>query len=317
MARILLVLVPAVLAFTVQPIVAAPPTTAPTAADLKPVRSQIMIMTRRHHCLDIENGQTKNGAKVQFSVCHGKANQRWTLTNGGYLVSQQKRVRKCLSVPVNLLRKGTALRLWDCQNVAGQRWFFKNNRLFLFDPKKALCVTTRAGRVERSGDTAVLGLCAGKGGMALKRVAKMPLPLNPVQLQLQKSSFCIDKSAGLKNGVAIRLQACRKKETHQRFKLEKQRDDYIQIQSVHSGKCLSVADASKKPNTPVQQWSCLGYDNQLWKKIDYARGWFALKAKHSGLCLTAVSHKKKYLHILQQRKCKGLKATQQLFKMSR
>ena len=107
-----------------------------TAADLTPVRANILILTRQHHCLEVEKGRTKNGIKVQFSTCHGHVSQRWTLTKGGYLIHQYKQVRKCLSAPVNLLRKGTALRLWDCNNVSGQRWFYKKGRLFYFSLKK-------------------------------------------------------------------------------------------------------------------------------------------------------------------------------------
>jgi hypothetical protein len=162
---------------------------AATLADLNPVHRNVMIITRRHHCLDANKAQIKNGTKVQFSKCHGKAHQRWTLSKGGYLVSQHTRVRKCLSAPINLLSKGTALRLWDCQNVAGQRWFHKKGRLYLFFPKKGLCFTTRSGRVERNGDAAVLGSCRTRGGMVLKLASKMPLPLKPVQLRLKIKCF--------------------------------------------------------------------------------------------------------------------------------
>ena len=155
--------------------------------------------------------------------------------------------------------------------------------------------------------------------MLLKLAAKMPLPLKPVQLRLKKLSLCIDKTSGLKNGVPIVLQACGGKNINQRFKLEKKRGDDIQIQSAHSGKCLGVADASKKPGASIQQWSCLRYDNQLWKKIDYAHGWFALKAKHSGLCLTAISNKnaRRKAFAVIQRECRGSKSAKQQFKITR
>jgi len=57
--------------------------------------------------------------------------------------------------------------------------------------------------------------------------------------------------------------------------------------------------------------------DSFWKKIDYARGWFALKAKHSGLCLTAFGDKQRKITGLRQYKCKGAKAVRQLFKMNR
>jgi hypothetical protein len=116
--------------------------------------------------------------------------------------------------------------------------------------------------------------------------------------------------------VPVGLQVCNGKAINQRFKLEKKRGDYIQIQSAHSGKCLGIADASKKRGAAIQQWSCLGYDNQLWKKIDHTRHMFALKAKHSGLCLTAIRIKKKKNTKLQQLKCTGATSIRQLFKLN-
>jgi len=294
--------------------VKAAPETA-TAADLKPVHSHILILTRKHLCLTVDKTEERKSAKVEFLPCHGRANQRWTLSKGGYLIHYGKRLRQCLSVPENLLRRGTALRLWDCKNIAGQRWYHNENRLFLFLPKRGLCVTYQPRRSKHKDPSAVLGSCMAKNGTTLSLAKKLPLPLKPVQLKLKTHALCIDKTSGLKNGVEIQMTQCRPKDSRQYFKLEKQRGDEIQIQSVQSGKCLSVANASKKAGAPVQQWSCLGHEHQLWKKIDYRHGWFALQARHSGLCLTTKHQKGKKHASLRQYRCQGAHAAQQLFKM--
>lgn len=286
-----------------------------TAADLKPIRSNMLIFTRQHFCLTVKKAGVNKVAKVQFSPCHGRLSQRWNLSKGGYLIHFGKRLRQCLSVPENLLRIGTALRLSDCKNVVGQRWFYKKNRLFLFMPKQTLCVTSRKVRQIRRGSAAVLGSCISKKGTTINFSSKLPLPVKPVQLKVKKSGRCIDKTENLKNGVNLQAEKCLRKNAQQRFKLEKQRGEDIQIQSVDSGKCLSIENASKKPGAPAQQWSCLGYDNQLWKKIDYPQGWFALKAKHSGFCLTLIRQNKQKRTYFQQNRCKGGRAAHQLFKM--
>jgi hypothetical protein len=295
------------------PVVAAPGTA--TAADLKPVRSHVLILTRRHFCMTVDKAGAGKSAKINFLPCHGRADQRWTLSKGGYLIHYGRRLRQCLSVPENSLRQGVALRLSDCKNIAGQRWFHKQGRLFLFLPKKGLCVTPLARHLEQNGTAAVLGSCLGQKGMILNIAQKMPLPLKPVQLRLKKPALCIDKTNGLKNGVDIKMKPCRVKDARQRFKLEKKRGEDIQIQSVQSGKCLSVENAGKKPGARIQQWSCLGHDHQLWQIIEYPKGWFALKAKHSGLCLTFIRQNKQKPINFQQHRCKGANATYQQFKI--
>jgi hypothetical protein len=287
-----------------------------TAADLKPIRSNLLIVTRQHFCLTVKKVRANKVSNVQFLPCHGRFNQRWTLSKGGYLIHFGKRLRQCLSVPENLLRKGTALRLSDCRNIAGQRWFHKKGRLYLFLPKKGLCVTSRPALLNRRGSIAVLGPCLGKKGLALKLKTKMPLPLKPVRLRLKMSALCIDKTNGLKNGIDIKMTPCRHQDVRQRFKLEKKRGEDIQVQSTHSGKCLSVENASKKPGVRIQQWSCLGHDHQLWKKIDYPQGWFALQAKHSGLCLTQFRRKAGKTAGLIQNACSKKRAFRQLFRMN-
>ncbi|MEQ8195767.1 MAG: RICIN domain-containing protein, partial [Rhodospirillales bacterium] len=107
---------------------------------------------------------------------------------------------------------------------------------------------------------------------------------------------------------------CAKQNPDQQFKLEPQRGDYFLIRSVSSGKCLGVASEEKKNGIPVQQWSCLGYDNQLWKKIDRAGGWFALRAKHSGKCLDGGERPD---GVLYQNECAEARAGFQFFRMVR
>jgi hypothetical protein len=141
-----------------------------------------------------------------------------------------------------------------------------------------------------------------------------PLPPEPVHLMQNKTTACIDKTAGLKNGVLARLQKCDKKNLNQRFKLEPQRGDYFLIRSVTSGKCLGVASEDKKNGVPVQQWSCLGYDNQLWKRVERPGGWFALRAKHSEKCLDGGGGKKSD-GVLRQNDCAKARAGFQIFRM--
>jgi Ricin-type beta-trefoil lectin domain/GlcNAc-PI de-N-acetylase len=79
-------------------------------------------------CLDIRGGtdaagnpvDVPNGTRVQVWSCvGGLANQHWTLTPGGDLVSA---FGKCLDIPAADTTPGTPLQVWDCADVANQKW---------------------------------------------------------------------------------------------------------------------------------------------------------------------------------------------------
>ena len=53
----------------------------------------------------------------------------------------------------------------------------------------------------------------------------------------------------------------------------------------HSGKCLDVSGGSRSNGADVIQWNCHGGDNQLWRLVPAAGGYFRIIAKHSGKCL--------------------------------
>ena len=53
----------------------------------------------------------------------------------------------------------------------------------------------------------------------------------------------------------------------------------------HSGKCLDVSGVSTDDGAGVQQWSCHGGGNQLWRIEPIAGDYSRLTAEHSGKCL--------------------------------
>ena len=73
----------------------------------------------------------------------------------------------------------------------------------------------------------------------------------------------------------------------------------------HSGKCLDVSGVSTDDGAAVQQWSCHGGGNQLWR-IDQAEGDYSrLTAQHSGKCLDVRGVSTENGAALQQWSCHG------------
>ena len=63
----------------------------------------------------------------------------------------------------------------------------------------------------------------------------------------------------------------------------------IRLKSVHSAKCLDVADESINDRANILQWSCGQNHNQRWTFVEDNSGYFQIKALHSGKCLDVAS----------------------------
>ncbi|MGB3430020.1 MAG: lectin [Burkholderiaceae bacterium] len=72
-------------------------------------------------CLDVEGGNSANGARVIAWPCSGGRNQQW-FVNGSQIQSQQS--GKCLDVAGNNIRSGASVILFDCHGGQNQRWFW-------------------------------------------------------------------------------------------------------------------------------------------------------------------------------------------------
>ncbi|MDG4789149.1 PQQ-dependent sugar dehydrogenase [Micromonospora sp. WMMD1102] len=68
-------------------------------------------------CLEIDGGNTADGAQAQIWSCTGSAHQTWT-RNGQTL----RTLGKCLDVNGNGTANGTKIQLWTCNGSAAQNW---------------------------------------------------------------------------------------------------------------------------------------------------------------------------------------------------
>jgi len=74
-------------------------------------------------CLDVTNGSTTNGAKMQIWACTpgaGDAAQRFSVTSGKSIQWVGK--TECLDLSGGRLTSGNQVQMWTCNGNANQVW---------------------------------------------------------------------------------------------------------------------------------------------------------------------------------------------------
>ncbi len=75
------------------------------------------------------------------------------------------------------------------------------------------------------------------------------------------------------------------------------------LKASHSGRCMTVSNASKAANANVVQWACSNSTNQRWVALDAGSQYYRLKAQHSNLCLQVAGVGSAQGAVLQQAAC--------------
>ena len=71
-------------------------------------------------CLDVSEGGTADGTKVQLWTCNGSGAQTWAAQSDGTVRNPQS--GKCLDASGGTWNDGTAVHLWTCHANANQKW---------------------------------------------------------------------------------------------------------------------------------------------------------------------------------------------------
>ena len=69
-------------------------------------------------CLDVPNGATANGTRVQLWDCNGSSAQQWSFQADGSI----RAFNKCLDVSNSGTADGSVIQLWDCNGSGAQQW---------------------------------------------------------------------------------------------------------------------------------------------------------------------------------------------------
>ncbi|MFJ8650259.1 RICIN domain-containing protein [Streptomyces sp. NPDC093546] len=138
-----------------------------------------------------------------------------------------------------------------------------------------------------------------------------------VQLRAVHSDKCLTiPGASLRNGVNTVQSACADDAVNQRVDMVPTGAGTFELRFGHSGKCLDVEGAGIKTGTAVQQWWCVGADNQRWRlvMVDIAKELYELRPAHlaagTDRCLDVESSSKADGAIARLWACNGTAAQQ-------
>ncbi|MEU2120185.1 lectin, partial [Streptomyces sp. NPDC016459] len=91
-------------------------------------------------CLDVADGQSADGTKVQLWTCNGSSAQRWTVAGDGSV----KALGKCLDVSGGGSADGTRVQLWTCNGSGAQKWEPQTNGT-VRNPQSGKCLDASGG----------------------------------------------------------------------------------------------------------------------------------------------------------------------------
>ncbi|MEV7417411.1 ricin-type beta-trefoil lectin domain protein [Streptomyces sp. NPDC089919] len=106
-------------------------------------------------CMDVNQGATDDGTKVQIWDCNGSAAQQWSLPGDGTL----RAVGKCLDVQQSGTENGTLIQLWSC-NGTGAQGFVPRPDGSLYNPQSGRCVSAPQGNMT-NGTQLIIWDCNG------------------------------------------------------------------------------------------------------------------------------------------------------------
>ncbi|OEJ34799.1 RICIN domain-containing protein [Streptomyces subrutilus] len=133
-----------------------------------------------------------------------------------------------------------------------------------------------------------------------------------VQLKAEHSGKCLAiGNAGLRNGTNAGQSTCADDAENQKFEMVPTGAGNFELKFKHSGKCLDVEGSGTTNGTVVQQWWCVGAQNQRWRlvMVDIANELYELRPAHTAAnaqrCLNVASGSKDDGAAAQLASCSG------------
>ena len=72
-------------------------------------------------CMDVTNGATANGTRIQLWDCNGTGSQEWRWRSQTSIVNPQS--GRCLDITGGSVTDGSPLDIWDCNGTPEQVWY--------------------------------------------------------------------------------------------------------------------------------------------------------------------------------------------------
>ncbi|KAJ7859212.1 ricin B lectin domain-containing protein, partial [Mycena olivaceomarginata] len=215
-------------------------------------------------CLDVTNGATTNGNKLQIWTCAtANTNQLFVphgivASNGNGGTVQWSGTNKCLDTTDGVLADGTPIQIWDCDSTnRNQQWSPQGvsvPKFFTIAPKSAtsLCVAASSAVLNAS---VVLAPCTSNSGSAAFPLQHWQDPsavghlmiLSPTLGQLCAAPLGSTAASGTK----LVLQVCDAQSAAQRW--GHGTGNIVNALTAHD--CLDLTDGKAVAGTPLQIWA--------------------------------------------------------------
>ncbi|KAJ6551792.1 ricin B lectin domain-containing protein [Mycena capillaripes] len=228
-------------------------------------------------CLDVTNGATTNGNKLQIWTCAtANTNQLFVPNNNGDGgIVQWSGTNKCLDATDGVLADGTPIQIWDCDSTnRNQGWFPKaesHPKSFTIAPKSAtsLCVAASSAVLNAS---VILSPCTSDGGSAAFALQHWqdPSAIGQLVIPTPTQQLCVaPMGSSPADGVKLVLQVCDAGSAAQRW--GHQTGNIVNALTNHG--CLDLTDGKAVAGTQLQVFGCgffggVDNTNQDWIEVD-------------------------------------------------
>ncbi|KAJ6448145.1 ricin B lectin domain-containing protein [Mycena sanguinolenta] len=243
-------------------------------------------------CLDVTNGATINGNKLQIWTCATANTNQLFVPNGYGGTIQWSGTNKCLDTTDGVLADGTPVRplpcflrtasepdpqiqIWDCDSTnRNQQWIpdaESHPKSFTITPKSAtsLCVAASSAAVNAS---VILSPCTSNGGSAGFALQHWqdPTAIGQLMIPTPTQQLCVaPMGSTAASGTKLVLQVCDPQSAAQRW--GHQTGNIVNALTEHD--CLDLTDGNAVAGTQLQIWGCgffggVDNTNQDWIETD-------------------------------------------------
>jgi hypothetical protein len=227
-------------------------------------------------CLDIDGGETRNGARLQQFHCNRTRAQVWEILpdTDGFSIIRNPQSGKCLTY-VKLGCSGGSICLeerqyatiWDCHGGSDQRWQIAQP-FSLRAQHSGQCLDVPASSVDRGTPVQQYPCHQGANQLWYWRPyyypSTWPTPMPAAQLVSLHSGLCLDAPDDIPGYPNVDQWTCLPIPTQRWTILTTPHEDYRQYRVESSGQCMEVYSGSRTRGESVVKNACNPRARHQW-----------------------------------------------------